>query len=46
MKGLIGYDLLKANVEFLKSGDVHYLIGQRPDYKGYCGVKLFVTTSF
>lgn len=39
MKGLIGYDLLKANVELLKLGDVHYLIGQRPGLQGYCGVK-------
>ena len=39
MKGLIGYDLLKANVELLKSGNVHYLIGQRPGLQGYCGVK-------
>lgn len=39
MRGLIGYDLLKANVELLKSGDVHYLIGQRPGLQGYCGVK-------
>ena len=39
MKGLIGYDLLKANVELLKSGDVQYLIGQRPELQGYCGVK-------
>lgn len=39
MKGLIGYDLLKANVSLLKSGDIHYLIGQRPRLQGYCGVK-------
>lgn len=39
MQGLIGYDLLKANVDLLKSGDVHYLIGQRPGLQGYCGVK-------
>lgn len=39
MNGLIGYDLLKANVDLLKSGDVHYLIGQRPGLQGYCGVK-------
>ncbi len=39
MKGLIGYDLLKANVDLLESGDVHYLIGQRPGLQGYCGVK-------
>lgn len=39
MKGLVGYDLLKANVDLLKSGDVHCLIGQRPGLQGYCGVK-------
>ncbi len=39
MKGLIGYDLLKDNVELLKSGEVTYLIGQRPGLQGYCGVK-------
>ena len=39
MKGLIGYDLLKANVDLLKSGDIHYLIGQRPGLQGYCGVR-------
>lgn len=38
MKGLIGYDLLKANVELLKTEHVHYLIGQRPELQGYCGV--------
>lgn len=39
LTGLMGYDLLKANVDLLKSGDVHYLIGQRPGLQGYCGVK-------
>lgn len=39
MKGLIGYDLLKDNVNLLKSGEVTYLIGQRPGLQGYCGVK-------
>ena len=39
MKGLIGYDLLKNNVELLKSGEVTYLLGQRPGLQGYCGVK-------
>ena len=38
MKGLIGYDLLKANVEQQKTNDVHYLIGQRPGLQGFCGV--------
>lgn len=40
MKGLIGYDLLRNNVELLKSGEVTYLIGQRPGLQGYCGVKV------
>lgn len=39
MQGLIGYDLLHDNVELLKSGEVSYLIGQRPGLQGYCGVK-------
>ncbi len=39
MRGLIGYDLLKANVDLLKSGYIHYLIGQRPGLQGYCGLK-------
>lgn len=36
---LVGYDLLQRNVEFLKTGEVNYLIGQRPGLQGYCGVK-------
>lgn len=39
MIGLIGYDLLQDNVSLLKSGEVTYLIGQRPELQGYCGVK-------
>lgn len=39
MRGVVGYDLMKANVEYLKSGEVTYLIGQRPELQGYCGVK-------
>lgn len=39
MKGLVGYDLLKANVDLLKSGDISHLIGQRPGLQGYCGIK-------
>lgn len=30
MTGLIGYDLLRNNTELLKSGEVTYLIDQRP----------------
>lgn len=39
MKGLMGYDLLPQNVEYLRSGEVSFLIGQRPCLQGYCGVK-------
>ncbi len=39
MKGLVGYDLLKRNVDRLKSGEVNYLIGQRPAMQGYGGIK-------
>lgn len=43
MQGLVGYDLLKKNVERLKTGEVDYLIGQRPAMQGYCGVKALCT---
>jgi len=36
---LIGYDLLEKNVEYLKSGVIKFLIGQRPDEQTYKGVK-------
>lgn len=39
MTGLVGYDLLQNNVSLLKSGEVTYLIGQRPELQGYWGVK-------
>ncbi|MCI1648681.1 MAG: substrate-binding domain-containing protein [Bacteroides sp.] len=39
LKGLMGYDLLQKNVDFLRSGEVNYLIGQRPELQGYYGVK-------
>lgn len=39
LETLVGYDLLQKNVEYLKSGEVNYLIGQRPGLQGYCGVK-------
>lgn len=37
--GLVGYDLLQKSIAFLKTGEVSYLIGQRPGLQGYCGVK-------
>lgn len=39
LEGLVGYDLLPKNVEYLQSGEISYLIGQRPGMQGYCGVK-------
>lgn len=39
---IIGHDLLKENVEYLKKGIVHFLICQRPEEQGYSAVnKLF-----
>ena len=39
MEGVLGYDLLPQNVEFLKAGVINFLIGQRPGLQGYCAVK-------
>ncbi len=39
LETLVGYDLLQKNVEYLKSGEVDYLIGQRPKLQGYYGIK-------
>lgn len=39
LEALVGYDLLQMNVEYLKTDEVTYLIGQRPGLQGYCGVK-------
>lgn len=39
---IIGYDLLDKNVNYLKSGTIRFLIGQRPEEQIYKGVrKLF-----
>lgn len=38
-KSLVGYDLLERNIQLLKSGEVKYLIGQRPGLQGYYGIK-------
>ena len=39
---MIGHDLLKENVEFLKNDIVQFLICQRPEEQGYNAVnKLF-----
>jgi LacI family transcriptional regulator len=36
---LIGYDLLDRNVNYLKSGIIRFLIGQRPEEQAYKGIK-------
>ncbi len=36
---IIGYDLLKQNVEYLKSGVINLLIAQRPDKQSYSTVR-------
>lgn len=36
---LIGYDLLDKNVEYLRSGIIKFLIGQRPEEQTYRGIK-------
>jgi LacI family transcriptional regulator len=36
---LIGYDLLELNVRYLKSGNIRFLIGQRPEEQTYKGIK-------
>ncbi len=36
---LIGYDIHDRNVEFLSSGTIRFLIGQRPEEQTYKGVK-------
>jgi len=36
---LIGYDIHDKNVEFLNSGTIRFLIGQRPEEQTYKGVK-------
>ncbi len=38
-KILLGYDLLAVNKEFLKSGQINYLISQRTDMQMYKGIK-------
>ncbi|MDR2621717.1 MAG: LacI family DNA-binding transcriptional regulator [Dysgonamonadaceae bacterium] len=36
---VLGYDLLKKNVSYLKQGLISYLIAQRPDKQIYCSVR-------
>jgi LacI family transcriptional regulator, galactose operon repressor len=36
---LIGYDLIKENIEFLEDGTVDFLISQKPFDQGYMGIR-------
>lgn len=35
---IIGYDLLKENIEYLNKGVIDFLINQRPEEQGYMGI--------
>lgn len=35
---IIGYDLLKENIEYLNSGIIDFLINQKPEEQGYMGI--------
>jgi LacI family transcriptional regulator len=36
---ILGYDLLEKNVNYLKQGQISYLIAQRPEKQVYCSVR-------
>lgn len=36
---LIGFDLNKKNIAYLKSGEIDFLISQKPQYQGYSAIK-------
>jgi len=36
---LIGFDLNNKNIDLLKSGEIDFLISQKPQYQGYAAVK-------
>jgi len=36
---IVGFDLNKLNVKFLKSGAIDFLINQKPEYQGYAAIK-------
>ncbi|MFZ4106227.1 substrate-binding domain-containing protein [Flavobacterium sp.] len=35
---IVGYDLLKKNIEYLNNGVINFLINQNPEHQGYLGV--------
>ena len=36
---IVGFDLKKENLAFLKTGAINFLINQKPDYQGYAAIK-------
>jgi LacI family transcriptional regulator len=36
---MVGFDLNKQNLEYLKSNDIQFLINQKPEYQGYTAIK-------
>lgn len=36
---IVGYDLLKENVMYLKEGIINFLINQKPEQQGYLGIE-------
>ncbi len=36
---LMGFDLNKKNLEYLKNNQIHFLINQQPKYQGYVAIK-------
>jgi LacI family transcriptional regulator len=39
---LIGFDLLKQNIHFLKTGVINFLINQNPQFQTYGGIRYLV----
>src|SRR5699024_4755265 len=39
---LIGFDLLKQNIHFLKTGVINFLINQNPRFQTYGGIRYLV----
>lgn len=35
---VVGHDLTNENIKYLKEGQIHFLIGQRPELQGYLGI--------
>ncbi len=36
---LVGFDLDKRNLKYLRNNDIHFLINQQPKYQGYTAIK-------